>query len=80
MPTQENKTPNIIFKDKAKYIDGFICLTKNDMIRLSFIEEKITQNEDNNIDIEYDGSTQIILNKTVAENLAKTILSQLNKI
>jgi hypothetical protein len=79
MPTLENKTPHILFNDKAKYIEGFLCLTKNEVLRLSFIEERITQNDNGDIDIEYDGSTQIIMNRSVAENLAKTILSELDK-
>lgn len=78
MVSHKRQISKINFDGEAHYINGFLCLLNGDDIRISLIEEKISQNDDGEILISRDGSNQIVMNRNVAKTLAESILEKLN--
>ena len=70
--------PKIVFKDsETKVVSGAICAGSKEQIRLSFIEEKLANDEFGNVQMIRECNTQIVMTPDVAKNIIQVLQDNL---
>lgn len=70
--------PKIVFKDtQTKPISGAVCVGSDNQIRLAFIEEKLSSDEFDNVEMIQECSTQVVMTPEVARNIIQVIQDNL---
>ncbi|WP_455645639.1 hypothetical protein [Methanosphaera sp.] len=66
--------PKIVFKDnETKVVSGAVCVGSDDQIRLAFLEEKLSSDEFNNVEMIQECNTQIVMTRQVARNIIQVL-------
>lgn len=66
--------PKIKFKDEpTKAVSGAVCVGSPDQIRVAFLEEKLSSDEFDNVEMVQECVAQLVMTPTVARNIIQVL-------